>query len=133
MLQIKKDYIMHIGVVEGDVLFQYTTVSSPYRKAQACHSNGPQFSCFLQTAWIMWAFLLTALSTGAKIVVLDGLPLYPDITYIPRLLAKFKVTVFGTSAKYLTDLIDNGVQPGWFCKSLRHDRLLTQNLSRTAI
>lgn len=26
MLQIKKDYIMQIGVVEGDILFQYTTV-----------------------------------------------------------------------------------------------------------
>ncbi|KAF4950238.1 hypothetical protein FGADI_8326 [Fusarium gaditjirri] len=88
MLQIKKDYIMQIGVVEGDILFQYTT-----------------------TAWIMWAFLLTALSTGAKVVVLDGSPLYPDITYIPRLLAKLRVTLFGTSAKYLTDLMDYGVRP----------------------
>lgn len=60
----------------------------------------------------MWAFLLTAMSTGAKIVVLDGSPLYPDITYIPRLLAKLKVSVFGTSAKYLTDLMDNNVKPG---------------------
>lgn len=26
MLQVKKDYMLHIGVRPGDILFQYTTV-----------------------------------------------------------------------------------------------------------
>ncbi|KAM5383741.1 hypothetical protein ACJZ2D_001730 [Fusarium nematophilum] len=88
MLQIKKDYMVQIDVQPGDVLFQYTT-----------------------TAWIMWAFLLTALSTGAKIVVFRGSPLYPDINFLPRLLSKLRVSVFGTSAKYLTDLMDSKHKP----------------------
>ncbi|KAM5346086.1 hypothetical protein ACJ41O_009091 [Fusarium nematophilum] len=65
----------------------------------------------IDTAWIMWAFLLTALSTGAKIVVFRGSPLYPDINFLPRLLSKLRVSVFGTSAKYLTDLMDSKHKP----------------------
>lgn len=75
----------------------------------------------------MWAFLLTALSTGAKIVVFRGSPLYPNVKFLPRLLSKLRfvheagfetstkarcrVSVFGTSAKYLTDLMDSNAKP----------------------
>ncbi|KAH6697412.1 acetoacetyl-synthase [Plectosphaerella plurivora] len=88
LLQVKKDYVLQIDVRPGDILFQYTT-----------------------TAWIMWAFLVTALSTGAKIVVYRGSPLYPDVGFLPRLLSKLRVSVFGTSAKYLTDLMDSKHKP----------------------
>ncbi|RSL87766.1 hypothetical protein CEP52_015422 [Fusarium oligoseptatum] len=88
MLQIKKDYMLQIDVQPGDILFQYTT-----------------------TAWIMWAFLLTAMGTGAKIVVFSGSPVYPDVNFLPSLLSKQRVSVFGTSAKYLTDLMDSNHTP----------------------
>ncbi|KAF5026980.1 hypothetical protein F66182_1010 [Fusarium sp. NRRL 66182] len=88
MLQIKKDYMLQIDVQPGDVLFQYTT-----------------------TAWIMWAFLVTAMSTGASIVVFSGSPTYPDVKFLPSLLSKLRVSVFGTSAKYLTDLMDSNHNP----------------------
>ncbi|RSL58710.1 hypothetical protein CEP54_007600 [Fusarium duplospermum] len=85
MLQIKKDYILQIDVQLGDVLFQYTTV-------------GP-------------SILYEALSTGAKIVVFRGSPLYPNINFLPQLLSRLRVSVFGTSAKYLTDLMDSKQKP----------------------
>ncbi|KAF2491726.1 acetoacetyl-synthase [Lophium mytilinum] len=88
LLQVKKDYIVQIGLRPGDLMFQYTT-----------------------TAWIMWAFVLSALGTGAAVVVYSGSPLYPDVGFLPELLAKLKVNVFGTSAKYLTDLMDSNKRP----------------------
>ncbi|KAL2061481.1 hypothetical protein VTL71DRAFT_6858 [Oculimacula yallundae] len=87
LLQVKKDYTLHTGLTGNDILFQYTT-----------------------TAWIMWTFMLTAMSLGTSIVVYTGSPLYPDLNMLPSLLSKLKVTVFGTSAKYLTDLMDNGLK-----------------------
>ncbi|KAH6955732.1 acetoacetyl-synthase [Ilyonectria sp. MPI-CAGE-AT-0026] len=88
MLQVKKDYVLHIGVLPTDTLFQYTT-----------------------TAWIMWAFVLTAMSIGTKIVVYDGSPLYPDVRFLLKLLAHTRVSVFGTSAKHLTELMDKDTKP----------------------
>ncbi|OCL02148.1 acetoacetyl-synthase [Glonium stellatum] len=88
LLQVKKDYTLQIGLQPGDLMFQYTT-----------------------TAWIMWAFVLSALSTGAAVVVYFGSPLYPDLGFLPKLISKLKVNVFGTSAKYLTDLMDSNKRP----------------------
>ncbi|KIW30206.1 acetoacetate-CoA ligase [Cladophialophora immunda] len=88
LLQVKKDYVLHIGVLPKDILFQYTT-----------------------TAWIMWAFLLTAMSIGTTIVVHEGSPVYPDPPFLLKIISKIKVSIFGTSAKYLTDLMDSNVRP----------------------
>ena len=88
LLQVKKDYVLHIGLQPQDTLFQYTT-----------------------TAWIMWAFILSALSVGTKIILYSGSPVYPNVNFLPRLISKLKVTIFGTSAKYLTDLQDSGSEP----------------------
>jgi len=88
LLQIRKDYEVHIGLQDGDVLFQYTT-----------------------TAWIMWAFVLSALGTGATIVLFVGSPLYPNVGFLPKFISKLKVTHFGTSAKFLTDLKDGNSHP----------------------
>lgn len=88
LMQVRKDYELQIGVLPTDILFQYTT-----------------------TAWIMWAFILSALGTGCSIVLYTGSPVYPNVNFIPKLLSELKVTVFGTSAKYLTDLMDSGSRP----------------------
>ncbi|KAH6718659.1 acetoacetyl-synthase [Leptodontidium sp. MPI-SDFR-AT-0119] len=85
LLQVRKDYELHIGLLPSDILFQYTT-----------------------TAWIMWAFIISALGTGSTIVLYTGSPVYPNVNFLPSLISKLKVTVFGTSAKYLTDLKDSG-------------------------
>lgn len=38
MLQIKKDYVIHIDVQPGDVLFQYTTVRPLFSISSYAHS-----------------------------------------------------------------------------------------------
>lgn len=88
LMQVRKDYELQIGVLPTDVLFQYTT-----------------------TAWIMWAFILSAMGTGCSIVLYTGSPVYPNAQFLPKLISTLKVSVFGTSAKYLTDLKDTGSKP----------------------
>ncbi|CZR52475.1 related to Acetoacetyl-CoA synthetase [Phialocephala subalpina] len=88
LLQVRKDYELHIGLLPSDILFQYTT-----------------------TAWIMWAFIISALGTGSTIILYSGSPVYPNINFLPKLISKLKVTVLGTSAKYLTELKDSGSRP----------------------
>jgi acetoacetyl-CoA synthetase len=59
----------------------------------------------------MWAFILAALGSGSTIVLYTGSPVYPNIQALPKLISKLKVSIFGTSAKYLTDLKDSGSKP----------------------
>jgi acetoacetyl-CoA synthetase len=59
----------------------------------------------------MWAFILSALGTGTTIVLYTGSPVYPNVRFLPKLVAELKVTVMGTSAKFLTDLKDSGMRP----------------------
>jgi len=59
----------------------------------------------------MWAFIISALGTSSTIVLYSGSPVYPNVNFLPKLISKLKVTVFGTSAKYLTDLKDSRSRP----------------------
>ncbi|EXJ61493.1 acetoacetate-CoA ligase [Cladophialophora psammophila CBS 110553] len=88
LLQIKKDYMLHLDVRPGDTIYQYTT-----------------------TGWIMWAMVLCGLSYGGSVVLYDGSPLYPDPLVTLRMIEKLKVTLFGTSARFLTDLHDRNLSP----------------------
>ncbi|OAL34611.1 acetoacetate-CoA ligase [Fonsecaea nubica] len=81
LLQVKKDSILGFDVQDGDVLLQYTT-----------------------TGWIMWAMVLCGLAYGGQVVVYDGSPLKPDKLVLLRLIEKLRVTLFGTSARFLSDL-----------------------------
>lgn len=37
-----------------------------------------QVSSYFQTGWMMWNWLVTALATGASVVLYDGSPLIPS-------------------------------------------------------
>ncbi|KIW77605.1 hypothetical protein Z517_10051 [Fonsecaea pedrosoi CBS 271.37] len=67
LMQVKKDYLLHLDVRPGDTVYQYTT-----------------------TGWIMWAMVLCGLSYGGSVVVYDGSPLYPDPLVTLRLVEKLK-------------------------------------------
>ncbi|OQV08827.1 hypothetical protein CLAIMM_13044 [Cladophialophora immunda] len=88
LLQIKKDYMLHLDVRPGDIIYQYTT-----------------------TGWIMWAMVLCGLSYGGSVVLYDGSPLFPDPLVTLRMIEKLKITLFGTSARFLTDLHDRKLNP----------------------
>ncbi len=60
---------------------------------------------------MMWNWLVAALGTGAAIVLYDGSPMHPDPEVLWRMAEAEGITVFGTSAGYLSALEKAGARP----------------------
>ena len=88
LLQIVKEHVLHCDIGTGDRLFYFTTCG-----------------------WMMWNWLATGLATGATLVLFDGSPFFNDGRVLWRMAEREKVTVFGTSAKYISALQKAGVRP----------------------
>jgi acetoacetyl-CoA synthetase len=63
-------------------------------------------------SWMMWNWLLSSLAVGATVVLYDGNPNYPDTGAMWKLIQDEKITIFGTSATYISYLQKQGVKPG---------------------
>jgi acetoacetyl-CoA synthetase len=81
LLQHLKELLLHTDLAPHDRLFYFTTCG-----------------------WMMWNWLMSGLATGATLVLYDGSPFYPDAGTLWRMAAEERITVFGTSAKYLASL-----------------------------
>ena len=88
LLQLAKEQFLHCDISEDDRLFYFTTCG-----------------------WMMWNWLATALATGATIVLYDGSPFHDDGRVLWSMAERERVTIFGTSAKYLSALEKAGVRP----------------------
>ena len=66
---------------------------------------------FSTTGWLMWNWLVAGLGAGAALVLREGNPLFPDAAALFRMVQDLRVTVFGTSARYLAAVMDAGVVP----------------------
>lgn len=93
-------------------------------KELALHTNLTRDDalCFVtSTGWMMWNWQLSALATGARVVLYDGSVSYPENDSLLRALAVQGVTVFGTSPAYLRYLQDAEIDPRGRCpwESLR--------------
>jgi acetoacetyl-CoA synthetase len=66
---------------------------------------------FTTCGWMMWNWLASALATGATVVLYDGSPFYPDGNALFELAEVERVSVFGTSAKFLAAAEKAGVRP----------------------
>ena len=88
LLQHQKEHLLHVDLQRSDQIFYYTTCG-----------------------WMMWNWLASALATGATLILYDGNPFHPDPGVLWRLAARERITVFGTSAKYLSALEKNGYTP----------------------
>ena len=88
LLQHLKEHQLHTDLKRGDRLFYFTTCG-----------------------WMMWNWLASGLATGATLLLYDGSPFYPG----PRALFDFadeeRMTVFGTSAKYIDALNKADARP----------------------
>jgi len=62
-------------------------------------------------AWMMWNWLISALAVGTEIVVYDGAVSYPDTDALWQLVARERVTMFGTSPAFLQFTQTAGVVP----------------------
>jgi acetoacetyl-CoA synthetase len=73
-----------------------------------------QDSIFYNTTcgWMMWNWLISSLAVGATVVLYDGSPFSPEPTIQWQLIQDEKITVFGTSARYITAIENEGVEPG---------------------
>ncbi len=66
---------------------------------------------FTTCGWMMWNWLVSSLAVGATLILFDGNPFYPEPGVLFKLAQDEKITVFGTSAKYLAALEQAGVKP----------------------
>jgi acetoacetyl-CoA synthetase len=67
---------------------------------------------FTTTGWMMWNFLIGGLLVGATPLLYDGSPSYPDMGTLWRFAADSGMTLFGTSAAFITGCMKAGVEPG---------------------
>ncbi|MFG0607529.1 acetoacetate--CoA ligase [Vibrio mimicus] len=81
LLNHLKEHQLHCDIQPRDRVFYYTT-----------------------TGWMMWNWQVSALASGATLVIYDGHPLYPQANALWSLANEAKITLFGTSAKYLETL-----------------------------
>jgi acetoacetyl-CoA synthetase len=92
LLQHQKEHLLHTDVRREDRFFYFTTCG-----------------------WMMWNWLISALATGATLVLYDGSPFHPDPGALWRMAAAERLTIFGTSAKYLASLEKSGFAPARAC------------------
>ncbi|ADG05745.1 acetoacetate--CoA ligase [Kyrpidia tusciae] len=71
-----------------------------------------RFFWFTTTGWMMWNVVVSGLLAGSTILLYDGSPGYPDLNVLWEFAEKTGMTVFGTSAGYLTSCMKAGVEPG---------------------
>lgn len=92
LLQHQKELLLHTDVKADDVLFYFTTCG-----------------------WMMWNWLVSGLSTGATLVLFDGSPFHQNGEANPEVIWNIAqqegITIFGTSAKYISALEKAGVKP----------------------
>jgi acetoacetyl-CoA synthetase len=68
--------------------------------------------CYFTTCgWMMWNWMASALALGTRLVLFDGSPFHPGPEVLWDLAAEEAITVFGTSAKYLSALEKAGAEP----------------------
>ena len=80
---------LHVDISEGERVFYFTTCG-----------------------WMMWNWLVSGLALGATLVLFDGAPFVDEGRVLWRMAEREGVTVFGTSAKYLSALEKSGLRPG---------------------
>jgi acetoacetyl-CoA synthetase len=71
-----------------------------------------RFFWFSTTGWVMWNIMQGGLLTGATSLLYDGNPGFPDMDVVWKFAEKSKMTVFGTSAAYLTACMNSRMEPG---------------------
>ncbi|MCP4679287.1 MAG: acetoacetate--CoA ligase [Deltaproteobacteria bacterium] len=66
---------------------------------------------FTTCGWMMWNWLVSSLAVGATVVLFDGSPFYPGPEALWKLAEDEKVSIFGTSAKYIDAIEKQGLKP----------------------
>ena len=73
---------------------------------------GDRLMWFSTTAWMMWNALISALLLRCAIVMIDGNPAYPDLSFQWRLAEQTETTMLGLSPAFLMGCRKAGLSPG---------------------
>ena len=88
LIQHLKELVLHTDLKREDRIFYFTTCG-----------------------WMMWNWLVSSLAVGATIVLYDGSPFHPAPKQLFDMAEQERLTVFGTSAKYLAAAEKAGLEP----------------------
>ena len=88
LLQHLKEHALHTDIGRDDRVFYFTTCG-----------------------WMMWNWLVSSLALGATVVLYDGAPLLRKRAVLWEMAAEERITVFGTSAKWLALAEKEGLRP----------------------
>jgi acetoacetyl-CoA synthetase len=72
---------------------------------------GDRVMYFTTTGWMMWNWLVSALASGATVVLYDGSPFHPGPEALFRVADKERLTLLGISAKFIDSLRKAGYAP----------------------
>ena len=84
-------------------------------KETMLHADVKKTDCITYIAspsWMMWNWLMSCLASGARIVLHDGNPLYPDWGAMWKMVQEEKISILGCSASYINYLRSVGARPG---------------------
>ena len=84
-----KEHQLQCDVKENDRVFHFTTCG-----------------------WMMWNWQISALCSGATLLLYDGSPFFPNPEMLWDYTSRYKCTLFGTGAKYIDALKSHGLRPG---------------------
>jgi acetoacetyl-CoA synthetase len=73
---------------------------------------GDRLLWFTTTAWMMWSALVSTLLHRASIVMIDGNPGYPDLSFQWQLAEETRSTFFGLSPAFTMACRKDGLEPG---------------------
>ncbi len=81
LIQHMKEQQLHCDLKKNDKIFYFTTCG-----------------------WMMWNWLITALSSNATILLYDGSPFFPEKDSLFKIAEEEELDIFGVSAKYIDAL-----------------------------
>ena len=88
LIQHLKELMLHTDLKREDRIFYFTTCG-----------------------WMMWNWLVGSLAVGATIVLYDGSPFHPAASRLFDMAEQERLSVFGTSAKYIAAVEKAGLEP----------------------
>jgi acetoacetyl-CoA synthetase len=88
LLQHLKEHRLHVDLTREDRFFYFTTCG-----------------------WMMWNWLVSGLSSGCTLVLYDGSPFAKRGKVLLNAIDEEQISIFGTSAKYISSLEKTGRKP----------------------
>ena len=88
LLNLTKEHLLHCDIKPGDRVFYFTTCG-----------------------WMMWNWLVTALSSRATLILFEGSPFFNGPKSLFEFAEQEQFSIFGTSAKYIDAVRNSGFIP----------------------